>query len=185
MAMTFLLSVIMMAGLFLMLYSGVGLIQDKRFFTSAPLEVQNAVTNHSERFKGAHALGWVLTAVSVGMLVGAPVYACYDGLRNGYSFMQIFVRLLIMLWGLKAFDIIVFDWILLCNSGFFPHFYPEVKEVQLAQGAKVSTDSLSLTKSMFVMIKTDSLFSTTQQERLEQWLKTRLDTEEMTLIINN
>ncbi len=129
MAMTFLLSVIMMAGLFLMLYSGVGLIQDKRFFTSAPLEVQNAVTNHSERFKGAHALGWVLTAVSVGMLVGAPVYACYDGLRNGYSFMQIFVRLLIMLWGLKAFDIIVFDWILLCNSGFFPHFYPEVKEV--------------------------------------------------------
>ena len=129
MAMTFLLSVIMMAGLFLMLYSGVGLIQDKRFFTSAPLEVQNAVTDHSERFKGAHALGWILTAVSVGMLVGAPVYACYDGLRNGYSFMQIFVRLLIMLWGLKAFDIIVFDWILLCNSGFFPHFYPEVKEV--------------------------------------------------------
>jgi hypothetical protein len=63
--------------------------------------------------------------------------------------------------------------------------YPEVKEVQLAQGAKVSTDSLSLTKSMFVMIKTDSLLSSTQQERLEQWLKTRLDTEEMTLIINN
>jgi hypothetical protein len=63
--------------------------------------------------------------------------------------------------------------------------YPEVKEVQLAQGAKVSTDSLAMTKSMFVMIKTDSLLSSTQQERLEQWLKTRLDTEEMTLIINN
>ena len=129
MTMTLLLSLIMMAGLFLMLYSGVGLIQDKRFFTSAPLEVQNAVTDHSERFKGAHVLGWVLGALSIGMLVGAPVYACYDGIRNGYSFMQIFVRLLIMLWGLKAFDIIVFDWILLCNSGFFPHFYPEVKEV--------------------------------------------------------
>ena len=40
-----------MAGLFLMLYSGVGLIQEKRFFTSAPLEVQNAVTDHSERFR--------------------------------------------------------------------------------------------------------------------------------------
>ena len=127
--MTLLLSLVMMAGLFLMLYSGVGLIQEKRFFTSAPLEVQNAVTDHSKRFNGAHALGWVLAAVSVGMLVGAPVYACYDGIRNGYSFMQIFVRLLIMLWGLKAFDIIVFDWILLCNSGFFPYFYPEVKEV--------------------------------------------------------
>ena len=129
MAMTFLLSVIMMAGLFLMLYSGVGLIQDRRFFTSAPAAVQNVVTDHSERFKGAHALGWILAGVSICMLVGAPVYGCYDGIRNGYSFTQFFVRLLVMLWGLKAFDIIVFDWILLCNSGFFPHFYPEVKEV--------------------------------------------------------
>ena len=34
-----------------------------------------------------------------------------------------------MFWGQKAFDIIVFDWFLLCRSNFFPHYYPEVKEI--------------------------------------------------------
>ncbi len=63
--------------------------------------------------------------------------------------------------------------------------YPEVKEVHLAQGAKVGTDSLVVTKSMFVMVRTDSTLTANQQERLEQWLKIRLNTEEMTLIINN
>lgn len=62
--------------------------------------------------------------------------------------------------------------------------YPEVKEVHLAQGAKVGTDSLKITKSIFVMVNTDSLLSDTQQERLEKWLKVRLDTEEITMIIN-
>jgi len=36
MILTFLLSVLMMTGLFLMLLGGVGFIQDKRFFSSAP-----------------------------------------------------------------------------------------------------------------------------------------------------
>ena len=35
MILTFILSVLMMTGLFLMLLGGVGFIQDKRFFTSA------------------------------------------------------------------------------------------------------------------------------------------------------
>ena len=36
-----------------------------------------------------------------------------------------------MLFALKAFDIVFFDWILLCNAGFnfFPHYYPETKAV--------------------------------------------------------
>ena len=36
MALTILLAIMMMVGLFLMLLSGVGFIQDKRFFTSGP-----------------------------------------------------------------------------------------------------------------------------------------------------
>lgn len=62
--------------------------------------------------------------------------------------------------------------------------YPEVREVHFAQGAKVGTDSLAISKSVFVMVNTDSLLSANQQERLEQWLKVRLDTEEITMIIN-
>lgn len=31
-----------------------------------------------------------------------------------------------MLVSLKAFDVLFFDWFLLCRSQFFPHYYPEV-----------------------------------------------------------
>lgn len=34
-----------------------------------------------------------------------------------------------MVFGTKAFDIVVFDWFLLCHSNFYPHYYPEVKEI--------------------------------------------------------
>ena len=36
-----------------------------------------------------------------------------------------------MLLLLKAFDVVFFDWVLLCNAGFgfFPRFYPETRPV--------------------------------------------------------
>ncbi|MDO4304552.1 MAG: hypothetical protein Q4D94_11630 [Bacillota bacterium] len=34
-----------------------------------------------------------------------------------------------MLLLLKVFDILFFDWVLLCHSNFFPHYYPEVKDI--------------------------------------------------------
>ena len=54
MGLTILLSLITMAGLFLMLWSGVGFIQDKRFFTSAHKEILAVVEPKKERFKGQH-----------------------------------------------------------------------------------------------------------------------------------
>ncbi len=125
---SFILSLIMMAGLFLMLLSGVAFIQDKRFFTSAPQDVQDAVRPREERFAGAHAVGWFLALLSVVMMAGALVYGGWDGIRNDFSFRQFFVRFLTMLLLLKAFDILFFDWVLLCHSNFFPHFYPETKD---------------------------------------------------------
>jgi len=124
---TIFLSLVLMAGLFLMLLSGVGFIQDQRFFTSAPQAVQDLVLPRKERFPGAHALGWVMAITSVLMMIGAFVYGGWDGHRNGFSFMQYFVRFLTMLWALKAFDILFFDFFLLCRSSFFTHFYPETK----------------------------------------------------------
>ncbi|MBQ8107490.1 MAG: hypothetical protein IJ129_01945, partial [Ruminococcus sp.] len=29
----------------------------------------------------------------------------------------------------KAYDMIFFDWFLLCRSGFFGHYFPEVKKI--------------------------------------------------------
>ena len=42
---------------FLVLYGGVGFIQDKRFFSSAPQENLDAIPDRKERFRGAHVVG--------------------------------------------------------------------------------------------------------------------------------
>ena len=61
MKITLLASFLVMAAYFLLLYAGVGLIQEKKFFSSAPREVFAAVPERkAERFRGAHILGWYL-----------------------------------------------------------------------------------------------------------------------------
>ncbi len=34
---------------------------------------------------------------------------------------------------MEAYDILFFDWVLLCHSNFFPHFHPEVKGIAAPQ----------------------------------------------------
>ena len=126
MLLTAVLSLVMMASLFLMLYAAVALVQDKRLFTSAPKDIQAAVQPKAERFPGAHVLGWCLLAFAVFLFTGAIVCGGWDGVRNDFSFRRFFFRFLFMLVSLKAFDVLFFDWFLLCRSQFFPHYYPEV-----------------------------------------------------------
>lgn len=108
MIVTILLALMMMLGLFLMLWSGVGFIQDKRFFSSAPKEVCAAVQPKPERFRAMHALGWGLAALSLLLMGGALFLGEWNGIRNDFGFWQFFFRFLIMLWGLEAFDILFF-----------------------------------------------------------------------------
>lgn len=132
MLITLICSIMLMAGLFLILWGGVGFIQDKRFFSSAPREVQEVTPDHvPERFRGQHAVGWAMIVFGFILMGGAFVLGAWNGLRNGFGFGQFFVRFVLMLLGLKAFDIIFFDWVLLCNAGFnfFPHYYPQTKAV--------------------------------------------------------
>lgn len=125
--MTILLAVIMMAGLFLMLYAGVALIQDKKYFSSAPKDIVAVIRPRKERFSGAHMLGWLLMAVSLFMILIALVLAGIDGHHNGFTFQQFFTRYLIMFLLLKAYDILFFDLFLLTHSHFYQHFYPETE----------------------------------------------------------
>ena len=126
MLLTVVLSLVMMASLFLMLYAAVALVQDKRLFASAPKDIQAAVRPKAERFPGAHVLGWCMLGGAVLLFAGTIVCGGWDGVRNGFSFRRFFFRFLFMLVSLKAFDVLVFDWFLLCRSQFFPHYYPEV-----------------------------------------------------------
>lgn len=131
MLVTVICSAMLMAGLFLMLFGGVGFVQDKRFFTSAPKEVRAVLEDKEERFSGQRAFGWCLIVISLLMMAGGLIYAGWDGIENGFDFIRFFVRFLFMLLLLKAFDVMFFDWVLLCNAGFhfFSCFYPETGEV--------------------------------------------------------
>ena len=43
--------------------------------------------------------------------------------------LMIMVGYFLLLYALEIYDILFFDWFLLCHSGFFPHFYPELKGI--------------------------------------------------------
>lgn len=124
MKITLLASFLVMAAYFLLLYAGVGLIQEKKFF-SASREVFAAVPERkAERFRGAHILGWCLGILAMLLFLGAAVLAAWDGVRNGFTFGAFFTRYLVILYVMETYDILFFDWVLLCHSNFFPHFTP-------------------------------------------------------------
>ncbi len=130
MGITILSAAIIMAAYFLILYAGVGLIQDKRFFSSAPKENLDAIPDKKpERFRGAHALGWCLGVFAIMLFAGAFALAAWDGVRRGFGFFGFFARYLVILYLMELYDIFFFDRVLLCHSGFFPRFYPELKGI--------------------------------------------------------
>ncbi|MCM1496237.1 MAG: hypothetical protein NC089_10625 [Bacteroides sp.] len=127
MKVTLILSLVLMVLFFLLLWAAVALVQSKKLFGTAPKDIQAAVLEHEERFPGAKLLGWMILIIDVLAFLATFVYAGWDGIQNGYGFWQFAVRFLIMLYLLKAFDIIFFDWFLLTKSHFFQHYYPETK----------------------------------------------------------
>lgn len=129
MIITIIATIMIMVAYFLLLYSAVGFIQDKKFFSSAPKENLAAIPDRKERFHGAHMIGWFIVVIAILMFIGALVLGAWDGVRNDFGFLKFFVRFLVMLYVMELYDIVFFDWVLLCHSNFFPHFYPELKGV--------------------------------------------------------
>lgn len=118
-----------MAAYFLVLYGGVGFVQDNRFFSSAPKENLDAIPDKKERFPGAHIIGWITEVTAILIFIGAAVLCVWDEVKNDFTYWQFFVRFLVMLYCMEIYDILFFDLFLLCRSNFFPHFYPELKGV--------------------------------------------------------
>lgn len=129
MVITIVATLMVMAAYFLVLYGGVGFIQDKRFFSSAHKDILAVIPDKKERFRGAHIIGWVIAIIAVLLFAGAAVLSIWDGIRNGFTFLKFFARFLVILYCMEIYDILFFDWVLLCHSNFFPHFYPEVKGI--------------------------------------------------------
>ena len=129
MVITIVATLMVMAAYFLVLYGGVGFIQDKRFFSSAHKDILAVIPDKKVRFRGAHIIGWVIAVIAVLLFAGAAVLSIWDGIRNGFTFLKFFARFLVILYCMEIYDILFFDWVLLCHSNFFPHFYPEVKGI--------------------------------------------------------
>ena len=130
MLLTVFLAIVFCAAITLLLISAVAFVQDKRFFSSAPKEALEVLKPRNEElFYGARTTGWVLMIISILMILGVGAVSIWDGFRSSFSFIQFFLRFVTIFTVYKAYDMIFFDWFLLCKFHFFQHYYPEVESV--------------------------------------------------------
>ena len=130
MILTIFLSVTVCGAVSLLLVSGIAFIQDIKMFSSAPREAREVlIPRDRELFYGARTIGWVLVIFSIVMILGALAIAVWDGFRSGFTFRQFFMRLVIMFTVYKLYDMVFFDYFLLCRFHFFQHYYPETESV--------------------------------------------------------
>lgn len=129
MILNIILSLVMIIALLVIILSAVVLIQDKKVFSSAPKDIQEAIQPREERFSGARVLGYIIMISAMFSMGVAVLIGAIDGIKKGFTYSQFLVRFLMMMWSYKAFDILVVDLVLLCHSNFYPHFFPEVKDL--------------------------------------------------------
>ena len=60
--------------------------------------------------------------------------------------------------------------------------YPAVTEVHISQGASVTSDSLKLSPCLSVIISCSEALSPEDANRLNEWLKIRMETEDIILV---
>ena len=130
MLLTVFLAIVFCVAITLMLFSAVAFIQDKKFFASAPKEAQEVIIpREKELFYGARIIGWTLMIFSMLLILGVGVISIWDGLRNDFSFLQFFIRFVLILTVYKMYDMICFDYFLLMKFKFFQYYFPEVDSV--------------------------------------------------------
>ncbi len=150
MFLTIFLALVCCAAITLLLVAGVAFVQETKFFSSAPKEVRALLKPRDEElFYGARTMGWVMMILSALAISGAVGVAVWDGIRSGYSFAQFFLRFASILTIYKVYDMTVFDWLLLCRSHFFQHYYPEAE--QALNGRKYGFNIISQLLKLLVI----------------------------------
>lgn len=130
MLLTVFLAIVFCAAVTIILLSAVAFIQEKKFFSSAPKEAQEVILpREKELFYGARAMGWTLMVFAVLMILGVGVISIWDGFRSEFTFLQFFLRFVLIFTIYKLYDMICFDYFLLLKFKFFQHYYPEVDRV--------------------------------------------------------
>ena len=130
MLLTIFLAIVFCAAITLMLLSAVAFIQKKELFSSAPREAREVILpREKELFVGARTIGWTLMIFSILLILGVGIVSIWDGFRSGFGFWQFFTRFILIFTIYKVYDMIFFDWFLLCRFHFFQYYCPEVAPV--------------------------------------------------------
>ena len=127
MIVTVILTLTLCVLLFLMIWAAAYFYPWDRLLGFFPEDVAKKARLHKPPFPAAPVLGWISMALCGLGMVGVIVWGGWDGVRNGYTFGQFLVRFLILLYGLKAFDIVGLDYVLITKTQFFQHYIPETK----------------------------------------------------------
>lgn len=128
MLLTVFLSIVFCSAMASALLAAVAFVQDDKFFSSAPKEVQEVIQpRKKELFYGARKIGWTLMIISLLLVLGVGVISIWDGFRNNFTFLQFFVRFVIIFTIYKIADMVLIDYFLLLKFKFFQHYYPEAE----------------------------------------------------------
>ncbi len=124
---TVFLTLLMCALLFLMIWSAAFFLPWRRLMDFFPDDIRENAIGHLPPFRSAPIFGWICMVLCMLGFIGIIGYGGWDGVRRNYSFGQFLVRFLIILFGVKAFDIIGLDYILITKTQFFQHYFPETR----------------------------------------------------------
>jgi hypothetical protein len=150
MLLTIFLTVVFCAAITLMMFSAVAFIQNEKFFSSAPKEAREVIIHREkELFYGARTIGWTLLIFSMLLILGVGVISIWDGFRSGFTFIQFFMRFVLIFTVYKIYDMICFDYFLLMKYKFFQYYFPEVESVY--SGRKYGYNIKSQLLKLFVV----------------------------------
>ncbi len=95
-----------------------------------PKDIREAAKDHPEPPLYKQIIAHVLLAVFLIITILGVLYVGIDGIRNGLGYWQLTARYIVLLYVMKAFDIIVQDQWLVMTVGYFKKIYPETSECE-------------------------------------------------------
>ena len=124
---TLILTVILWVLFFLMEWAAAAFYPHPFIIEYFPEDVKERARSRKPPFKSAPVIGWVLLILIMAGFLGTFIYGGGDGIKKGFTYGKFYIRFLIMLYGMKAFDILFFDYFILTKTHFFQHFFPETE----------------------------------------------------------
>ena len=93
-----------------------------------PEDVRIAGKDHPEPPMYKQIIAHILLALFLIAMFAGMIYLGIDGIRNGYGFWRLTLRFILLLYIMKAFDIIVQDQWLVMTMGYFKKIFPETAD---------------------------------------------------------